>query len=369
MDIPTRTDLYQIGRDYVRQRARRIDPRVIDTEGSDANIIVGSSSVVAHAVAVQIGYNAARLLSTDAEDEDLDRLYYDRYQLPRTGASVALGEVVFFRDTADAGAGTIDAGIRLRTTAGVEFVTTTPAVFGAADLEARAEVRSTQAGSANKAGENTIRKIDDLTDLFDQSVQVTNESATAAGDDAETNERYRLRGQLFWQSATRGVLSAIELGAMTAEGVDSASAVEVTLEDGTPARVVEVYVADTSGTSNRQLTRLVDEALMEYRCGGIAAKVRTSIPVLTQVQVALTFAGGSNTVELAVAVRAAIVSFVNTLGVNRTLYRDDLAGVVRRFAQYGVIPNASTIVAPTGDVVPALGTCLRARTEDVTVGL
>lgn len=367
MDIPTRTDLYQIGRDYVRQRARKIDPREIDVEGSNSNIIVGSAAVVAHAVATQIGYNASRLFQEDAEDEDLYRLGFDRYQLAPKGASVSLSQVTFFRDTALAGAGTVEAGTRLRSVTGTEYVTTSPASFTASALTSTAEVRSTQAGSLNKAGANSIRKIDDLTALWDATLQVTNEAATAAGDDAETNERFRERMRLYWRAAPRGVLGAIQYGALQVEGVDSASAREVTLQDGTPARVVELYVADTSGTSNAQLARLVDEGLMEWRCGGIPVQTKTSIPVAVQVQARLTFTGGVNTVDLAVGVRAALRSFVNTLGVNQTLYIGDLTGVVRRFAQYGVIPNEGSIVVPTGDVVPSLGTCLRARTEDVTV--
>jgi hypothetical protein len=45
-DLPSRIDLFGIGRDYVVSRARKIDPAQIDIEGSDVNIVIGSASVL-----------------------------------------------------------------------------------------------------------------------------------------------------------------------------------------------------------------------------------------------------------------------------------------------------------------------------------
>ena len=59
-------------------------------------------------------------------------------------------------------------------------------------------------------------------------------------------------------------------------------------------------------------------------------------------------------------VQAAIYSFVNSLPVNATLQTSDLMTVLTRFKQAGVIvTNPGSIIAPAGDLVPAIGQTLR----------
>lgn len=53
LDLPTRLDLYALGRDYVIQRATRIDPSQVDVQGSDVNVVVGSASYVAYQLVLQ----------------------------------------------------------------------------------------------------------------------------------------------------------------------------------------------------------------------------------------------------------------------------------------------------------------------------
>ena len=61
MDLPTRLDYHSIGRQYVVARARKIDPAQVDTEGSDVNLYVGSTSFLAQEVTRQLGARAAAL--------------------------------------------------------------------------------------------------------------------------------------------------------------------------------------------------------------------------------------------------------------------------------------------------------------------
>ena len=93
MDLPTRQDLYAIGRDYVVQNAKKIDPAQVDVAGSDVNLFVGIGSVVGEALLRQLGYRIGALLLDSCEDEDLDLYAYDRYTLTRTGASPAVGSM------------------------------------------------------------------------------------------------------------------------------------------------------------------------------------------------------------------------------------------------------------------------------------
>jgi hypothetical protein len=99
----------------------------------------------------------------------------------------------------------------------------------------------------------------------------------------------------------------------------------------------------------------------------VAVIIATSVPELVTVLLALKFAVGSDTVTISANVRAAIVGFINSLGVNQPLLRNDLGAVLSRFRSDGLIPDAATIASPLGDLYPDPGQTLRARLEDVTV--
>lgn len=369
MDLPTRLDLFALGRDYIVTRAKRIDPRKVDVAGSDANIFVGSQSMVAAHIIKQLAYSIARLFLDGAEQEDLDRYAWDRYRLTRKGASSALGRVRFYRANASLGAGTILAGTKLRTQTGIEYVTTSNATFGVADLESSADVRAVQAGKTTQVGANYIRAFADTGALFDRTIQVTNDAATSGGEEAEEDDLFRERIRDFWRTARRGTLGAIEFGAKTVEGVVSAQAIEALGEGGLPARVVTLYISDSSGVASDALAAKVRTALDEYRAGGIAVLVRTAVPQIVDVVLRLTFKANIDTVALTELVRAAVVEYVNSLAVNATLHLAELYAVLERFRSEGLVVTTDSIVAPAGDVVPTVGRTLRTTLSNVTAPL
>ncbi len=366
-DLPSRLDFLAIARDYVLQRATRIDPSKIDLVGSDANLFVGTQSVVVSAVIRQLAYRTNALLLTGATGQDLDRLAYDRYQLARKAASAALGAVLVTRPTAAAGAGTVPVGATVQSGNGVQYTLTTPATFGSLALSATANVRAAQAGKATQVGANQLTQFTNRAGMFDPSLLVNNPLATAGGEDVEDDDTFRIRLLTFWTSARRGTLGAIEFGAKTVPGVVSASAVEVITAGGMPARVVQLYVADSSGVASAALAQQVAVALNEFRAGGIAVIISTSIPQLVAVTLQLTFLAGTDTVTVSGNVQAAVVNFVNSLPVNGPLLTLQLGAVLQRFASQGVVPNASSIVVPVGDLVPAIGQTLRTTPTLVTV--
>ena len=366
-DLPTRLDLYALGRQFVLTRAVKIDPAQVDVQGSDVNIFVGSVSVIGDAIVKQLGYSAARLLIDGADQDDLDRLAFDRYGLTRKGASAAVGVVRMFRASFAAGAGTVPIGTELTTLSGVVYVTTTVATFGASSLVAFANVRAVQAGHVNQVGANTIRAFKSTSTLFDKTLQVTNDTPTAGGEDAEDDDTFRARIRQFWSTARRATLSAIVFGALTVPGVVSAQAIEALTPGAMPARVVNLFIADSSGVASQPLADAVRVALDDFRAAGIAVIVNTSLPLLVDVQLQLQFAANVDTVSLTDQIRSAVVEFVNSLPVNGTLYVAQLHSVLQRFAADGLIVSDATIVAPTGDLVPAVNQTLRTTLTHVTV--
>lgn len=362
-DLISRLDLYAIGRDFLLTRAKKINPAMVDVAGTDANMFVGSASVIAAALIRQLAYSVNRLLLDGAEDEDLDRYAFDRYNENRKGASPAVGSVRLFRASAGGGAGTVPVGTRLRTNTGVEYVTTTTANFGVSDLSTSGVfVSATQAGKATQVGANMIRQFSDTGSLFDTTLQVNNDAPTAGGEDAESDEVFRDRIRQFWLTQSRGTLSAIERGALSVPGVVSARAEEVLTVIGTtsiPARVVNLYIADSSGVASDALAAQVLTALVDYRAAGIAVVISNSLPQLVDIVLVLSFSATVDTNALSEAVRTAILEFINSLPVNGTLYRGELQSVLVRFKPDGLIVSEDAIVAPVGDLVPDLGRTIR----------
>lgn len=366
MDYPTRADLYQLGRAYLLTRAQLIDPNEVDVRGSDANLFVGSTSVMVAHVVRHLAYAVARLFLDSAEGDDLDRLAFDRYGEARKGASPATGSVRFYRSSAAAGAGSIPIGTKLVALTGAEYILTSAATFGASDLSASADVRAVQAGKGPQVGKNQIRKLGPGVTLFDGSVAFTNDNATGGGEPREDDETFRNRLRNFWQSVRRGTLGAIEYGAMSVPGVVSATAIEAIDGAASPARIVNLYVADSSGVASTVLTRAVETQLLDYRAGGIRVIVWPSMPSIVPVVLRLSFASGVDTVALATQVVTAVVEYVNSLPVSAPLLLAELKAVLVRFKPDGLVVADGSIVAPVGDVYPAAGQTLRTTLDNVT---
>lgn len=365
MDLPTRLDYFAIGRDYAIQRSTKLDPAQVDVAGSDANLFVGIASVLAATLTRHLAYRVAALTLDGAVDEDLDRLGYDRYNLVRKGASPARGTIKITRTGTTAGAGSVPIGTVVVTTTGVEYVTTTVAQFSAASVSETCNVRAVQAGKATQVGKEQIRRFQKPQLLWDGTLEVTNEAATAGGEERESDDLFRSRIRDFWRSARRGVKAAIEAGAKTVPGVVSAQAIEALTTDGQPARVVNLYIADSSGVASDALAEEVLVALEDYRACGIAVLISTSLPLLVDVELALAFQAGVDTRTFSDQVRAAVVEYVNSLPVNGPLYSGSLFSVLQRFESDGLIPREESVLAPVGDLVPAIGQTLRTTLANV----
>lgn len=367
-DLPTRVQLFSIARAHILQRNQRLDPEQVNILGSDVNIVAGSSSVIAAQVVAQLGYRTAALTLDGCEtDEDLDRYAYDRYQELRKGASAALGSVRIFRASVIGGAGTVPAGTRVGAVTGVEYITTTSSSFGVGDLTSRADVRASDAGKGSQVGAGEIVRFSQPGLLFDRTLQVINDDPTAGGEDAEDNETFKNRLRDFWRTARRGILAAIEAGAREVPGVVSAMAVEVLSSGGQPARLVQLYIADSSGVASDALARAVFVALDDYRAAGIQVIVSTSIPLIVDISLRLTFRANVDTAALTDNVRGAVAFFVNSLPVNGTLYRAELNSVLQRYVEDGLIVDDGTIVTPVGDLIPTVGQTIRTTEANITI--
>ncbi len=367
-DLVTRADLYSIGRNYIRGRATKIDPAVIDVEGSDANLVVGSTSFMAAQTIKQLGYATARMFLDGCEGDDLDRWAFDRYQMLRKGAAPARTSLTLARPTVLGGAGSIVAGTRVSTLTGIEYITTAVAAFGASTTSVTGvRARAVQAGKATQVAKNTIAKFSLPQTIFDPTITVDNPDAAAGGENKEDDDLFKGRIRTFWRNARRGTLGAIEQGALEVPGVVSARTIEALTSGGLPARVVNLYFGDSSGVASDALADEVRVELEDWRAGGIAVLLWTSIPLSVDISLVLKFAANVDTYTLAENIRAAIVEFVNSLPVNGTLVVGQLFSVLQRFESDGLIVNEDAIVAPVGDLIPDVGQTIRITPENVSV--
>lgn len=366
-ELLSRLDYFNIGRRYVITRATRINPREIDVEGSDINLLIGAASFMANAVARQNIERINALLLDGARGDDLDRYAWDRYQILRKGASAAVGEVTFRRNDATVGAGGIPVGTKLVSLTGIEYNTTQVANFTASSLTVTVNVRAAQAGKDFQVGANNIRRFDKPNEIFDTTITVNNDDPTSGGEPAETDDVFRERVRGFWLAARRGTLAAIEFGALATPGVESANAIEVTDSEGNPDRFVELFIADSSGVASLALAELVDQKLVEYRAAGIFVAINTSRPQIVDIEFQPTFLAGVDTSTLSEQIRNAIVEFVNSLRVNEPLLVNDIGAVLARFRKDGLIPKETTLIEPVGDLQPSSGFTLRTRSSNVQV--
>lgn len=360
----TRLDLFAIGRASILASNPKISADLVNTQGSDVNIIVGGQSVIGGYLSLQLDARLAAHYLDSCEGDDLDRFGQDRYQEPRYGASPAQVQLRFYRAGVSVGAGAMPVGTLCASRNGIQFITTSAATFGASTLEAFAAAVSVQSGSQVKTGINGIVAINSTP--FDTSMQVTNDAPSAGGEDREDDDTYRERLRAFWLSARRATIPAIEEGAKTVLGVISAQAVETLDYLGLPGRAVLCYIADSAGIGNSTLAAQVDSALDEWRAAGIPCIVQTGSPQMVTIVIKPIFQATANTNALISAIISAIVTYVNTLGVNEPLTRAGLFTVLLRFKNDGLIVSDGTLVTPAGDLVPNLGQSIRTQASLVT---
>ena len=136
---------------------------------------------------------------------------------------------------------------------------------------------------------------------------------------------------------------------------------------GLPARLINLFISDSSGVANSVLAQLVNTVLLDYRGGGIAVLVYPGIPEIVGVQLALAYVAGTDTVTLQGLIQSAVVEYVNSLPVGVPLTIGGIYAVLIRFVADGLVqPTQQSIVSPVGDLIPAIGQSLKTTPANVT---
>ena len=353
MQFPNRKDLFNIGRRaIVTTPGTRINPKVVDVDGSTTNIVVASASLIGEEVISQLATGMQGLYSEVAEGDALDRLAADRYGLTRFSTTPAIATVTFAFPGVSV-AGTITAGTRVQSSTEVQFATDADVVFaGAISTEAHdVTVTALVAGPDSNLGAGQLTKIVDA--IFDPTITVNNAAGAVGGQDAETDVAFRGRIRNFFPTARRGVLGAIEYGALQVPQCAVAKAIEIVNSAGLPVGLVQLTIADASGNANPTLVQLVANELVDYRASGIPVQVigGTLVTPSPQVQWHVAFQSGYDQVLAAAQLRAVTVAVAQYLGPGATLFTSSLIAAAKTVP--GVIISSNSLVLPIGDVIPS----------------
>lgn len=380
-DLPSRQDLFQAGRAYLKQQALtnpdvRITPAIYDVAGSDVNILAGIGSVMGEQLSAAWARCMKGMFVATATGAALDRKVYDNFGFTRNPAAAATVDLVLHRPTFGAGGGTIPAGNRIQTASGSIFSLQTDVPFGATDLTKTASGFAAVVGPDQNVLANTLTAWLDAP--FDPTITVTNPAPAAGGTNVESDAQFRGRALVFFLTVRRGILAAIQFAAQTPDpqntsqtkqylsGVAVATAYEIVNPgSGLPAGAVQLVIGDANGNASALMIQAVKDNLLWFRAAGIPVFVSGGNVVFEPVIYALDFAAGIDTVAASQAVASVAVAVSQFNRPGAPLLRSDLFAAAR--AVPGVIVPAGAVVAPVGDVIPANNNqIIRVRLQDVS---
>lgn len=305
-----------------------------------------AGSLAEEVLRIALGLHANTFID-HAEADDLDTLAKDHFDLDRDDGISAIGIVTFSRPNADFGNVTINAGTIIETSDGLQFVTTTaPLMIG---LTVEANVSAVVPGLAGGVAAGTLLIINSTTALDDSTITVTNAEKTSGGSDGETDAAFRIRIKAWFETLRRGIVNAIETGALFVPGVVTAS-LDESLYPPT------VYIADSTGSANSALVNAVALEEVNWRSAGIAVNVVGATLTLQAIDVTITFAAGVDTAAVRDLIETAIIAELATLKIGETLYRSSIVTAAKSAA--GVID--CVVTNPAGNVTPAANLLIRA---------
>lgn len=350
MQLLNRADYFAIGRRYIRGRpSTRINPDLVDVDGSDVNLQVGSASLMAEALSAQQARCLRGLFFRTARGQQLDELAADRLGLKRKAEAQATVDLALARPTAAGGTGTVDAGFRTQTADGTAYALDTDVVFGAGVLSMPATATAILAGPEGNVAAGQI--VSFLDQPFDPTIVPSNAEPAAGGAAVESDAAFLGRIFGFFATIRRGVLGAIEFAATLVPGVAVATATDIDNPGtGLPGGAVQLVAGDADGNATSDMLQAIRDKLLEYRAGGIPVILSAGVVVPEDVIWDLDYKTGVDTARAQASVRAVTVALTKFLAAGAPLMRGTL--ISGALSVPGVIVRQDSLVEPAGDVYP-----------------
>jgi uncharacterized phage protein gp47/JayE len=370
-----RAELFEIGKAAVAATPGiRINPAVFDVPGSDLNIVGGLFATIGETISMR-GASAMRGAFAElSRGPALDKVIYDRSGLLRFGAESATVDLVLVRPTpGSATPGTYEAGSVVQTPTGIQFGLMSDAVFGDYATSVAVSAQALIAGADGNVPATDLAAGVGVTVFstppFDTTLTVSNAAPAAGGADAEEDIPFLGRYLSYFPTLSKGIMGAIEYGALQVDGVRVATATEIlNPESGFPAAMVQLVIGDINGNATSSVVTAVSDKLLGYRAGGMPVRVLTGLVAYEAVQWRLAYKTGYNEKLCRERVRAVTVAVSQFLppGPERgALYRGALIAAAQQVP--GVIVQDTSLLAPLGDNYPATPqTMIRVLPQSVT---
>lgn len=366
--IPTFDDIFDAARREILVAPTRFNPEIVDTEGSDVNVMISAGAGIGEEVARFVQASADEVNLRTAQErggEVLDRFIYDRYQLVRFETTPSVVTLTLSR-TDTSNSETVQSASVFGTSDGQTFSTISDVPFGsgsAGPFQVIAEAEAT--GPLGNVAVNTVTEV--ISTFVNKTFLVDNLEPAAGGQDDETDNELATRARNFFINARRATQPALVTGALNTPGVAQATAIEkLNPSNGAPIFRVELIISDRDGQANQALVQRVRERLLEFRALGTPVQVIAGNPqFITVTVVNVTFVAGTNTTIVIDQARNAIVQAVNSLAPNDTLEQATLFAALK--STVGVLVADDSITEPAGDLVPSSGSVIRTETSRVTI--
>ncbi len=377
-DFPAYSDLLRIARDEALANNNVLTREVIERDGTDANSIIAAAAAVGDDNAGQLTQANAKLFFSTCRGNEIDLLAQDRYQgqIPRKTASPGVTTATFTLPAPPSIGFSIPKGTTLLTADGRVWETLIQSSFPTSVSFIDVPVQSILAGSDQQivGGPNGLTSITSEIIGAPAGLVVSNALASAGAADDEEDDDYIQRCQNFYAVSRRGILKAIEQGALQVPGVRTATAFEtdrineLVISDAfTPVLLNATTIPVSYETQSDALASAVQAILPDWRCGGIQVIVTVANVVIQAISMLLSFRAGFDPNVASETAKNQMMAYVNGLRPGQNFVYQDAIDVLRLVP--GLVVNGNEIISPSGDIiVTAALQVLRTDVSIITVG-
>jgi len=383
-DLPRPNELFRIARDEVLLKNSALTREVVERSGSDANALTAAGVGIGDELVSQIADVQAGMYLDSAKGTRLDRLVFDLCGgMKRNGATPGITDAYFSTTNAVVSGFPVRQNTLLRTQDGIAYYTTTAATFPSGSTgPVIVPVQSSLSGASQQIAANTLRSIVSSITGSPADLVVNNPAASAGAGDVEDDDHLVARARLYPKTVEKATISAIQAAALGIPGVRTAQAFEFLEADGTPARMVDLVVADAFTEQLVDATTLplayqtqavafaqqVQSALQTTKAAGIYISVRIAVVQMQGITLGLKFIAAADTVATAIAAQATTVAFVNSLGPGQTLSIAALNSALRKVPGLYLTDNDNFVFSPVGDIEALPLQVIRTMLSLVTFG-
>jgi uncharacterized phage protein gp47/JayE len=297
----------------------------------------------------------------------LDNIQETVFDFERKGGVKASVNLIFSR-TGVTGTINIPDGTECKTVAGLSFYTTVAGTIddGNTDSDPIAAAAEEVGITYNVAGSSIVVMVDDV----DGVETVDNANAATGGVDAESDYQYKQRFQEYIEGMGKSNISGLIAGALSVEGITSASVLEHFPADGDDVNA-HIYIDDGSagGVTADMITDVQDlidgDGTTEspgYRSAGVNVVVAKPTAITTNVEAAIAVITGVDQDQVETDINTVLTTYINNLGIGADIIYNQLVSVI--MGVYGV--SDVTLTAPAANVVITTAQVGRIGTVTIT---